>query len=47
MPNWDPLDPVSTQQRKEILWLVASRENSPGQVAEYQIEYPFWRFKEI
>ncbi len=47
MPNWDPLDETSTHQRKDILWLVASRENSPGQVAEYQVEYPFWRFKEI
>lgn len=46
-PNWDPLDPDSTKNRKNILWMVASRENSPGQVAEYQLEYPFWRFKEI
>lgn len=47
MPNWDPLDPDSTQQRKDILWLVASRENSPGRIAEYQVDYPFWRFKEM
>lgn len=46
-PEWDPLDPVSTEQRKNVLWLVASRENSPGQVAEYRIDYPFWRFQEI
>jgi replicative DNA helicase len=47
MPNWDPLNPASTERRKDILWLVASRENSPGRVAEYQLDYPFWRFKEI
>lgn len=46
-PNWDPLDPESAKQRKDILWLVASRENSPGKIAEYQIDYPFWRFIEI
>jgi replicative DNA helicase len=46
-PNWDPLDPASSRQRKDILWLVASRENSPGKIAEYQIDYPFWRFNEI
>ena len=46
-PNWDPLEPVTDQGRKNILWLVASRENSPGQVAEYQLDYPFWRFKEV
>jgi len=46
-PNWDPLEPVSTEQRKNVLWLVASRENSPGQVAEYRIDYPYWRFQEI
>jgi replicative DNA helicase len=47
MPDWDPLDPAPPEQRKDILWLVASRENSPGQVAEYRIEYPYWRFREI
>jgi replicative DNA helicase len=47
MPNWDPLDPVSSMQRQNVLWLVASRENSPGQVAEYKIDYPYWRFQEV
>lgn len=46
-PNWDPLDPSSTRDRKNVLWMVASRENSPGKVAEYQLEYPYWRFKEL
>jgi KaiC/GvpD/RAD55 family RecA-like ATPase len=46
-PNWDPLAPISVEQRKSILWMVASRESSPGQVAEYALDYPFWRFNEM
>lgn len=46
-PNWDPLEPIADHGRKSILWLVASRENSPGQVAEYRLDYPFWRFAEV
>lgn len=29
------------------IWLVASREMSPGLVAEYQVEFPFWSFREL
>jgi replicative DNA helicase len=29
------------------LWLVASREMSPGKVADYQVEFPYWSFREI
>jgi replicative DNA helicase len=47
LPEWDPLDPVSTQERKSTLWLVASRENSPGIIAEYILEYPYWGFREL
>ena len=46
-PSWDPLDPFSSGERKSILWLVASRENSPGRVSEYALEYPYWGFKEV
>lgn len=46
-PDWDPLDPISSTERKSTLWLVASRENSPGKVGEYTMEYPFWRFREV
>ncbi|MFO7783200.1 MAG: DnaB-like helicase C-terminal domain-containing protein [Desulfatiglandales bacterium] len=46
VPHWDPLDPVSTAERKSGLWLVASRENSPGRIAEYVLEYPYWGFRE-
>ncbi len=47
MPDWDPLDPGSTRERKNHLWMVASRENNPGQVAQYQLDYPYWCFREI
>jgi len=47
MPDWDLLDPISTVKRKSTLWLAASRENSPGKVAEYSLEYPYWGFREI
>jgi len=29
------------------LWLVASREMSPGRVAEYEVDFPYWGFKEL
>lgn len=47
MPRWDPLDPASTEHRDSVLWLVASRENNPGRVADYRLDYPYWRFREI
>ena len=28
------------------LWLVASREHSPGPVADYRVDYPFWGLSE-
>ena len=45
-PNWNLLDPLSTTERKTTLWLVASRENSPGKIAEYVLDFPFWGFRE-
>jgi replicative DNA helicase len=47
MPDWDPVDPISNKERESSLYLVASRENSPGKVAPYLLEYPFWGFKEL
>ncbi|MCG2716053.1 MAG: DNA helicase, partial [Candidatus Marinimicrobia bacterium] len=47
LPDWDPLDPISTEERKSTLWMVASRENSPGKIAVYVMEYPYWGFIEI
>jgi len=32
--------------RKNSLWLVASREHSPGHIASYTLDYPFWGFTE-
>jgi len=46
MPSWDPLAPTAAGPRQSTLWMVASREASPGQVAEYELDYPYWRFKE-
>ncbi|MFO7737491.1 MAG: DnaB-like helicase C-terminal domain-containing protein [Desulfatiglandaceae bacterium] len=46
LPDWDLLDPISTKERKTTLWMVASRENSPGKIASYALEYPFWGFRE-
>ncbi len=45
-PDWDPLSSVAEQKRKNKLWLVASREHSPGLVAEYEVDYPYWGFVE-
>ncbi len=45
-PSWDPLAPIPSEEKKSALWLVASRENSPGKIAEYLLEYPFWGFIE-
>lgn len=45
-PDWDPLSSVREQQQKNKLWLVASREHSPGLVAEYGVDYPYWGFVE-
>jgi replicative DNA helicase len=46
LPDWDLLDPISKKERKSTLWMVASRENSPGKIASYTVEYPFWGFRE-
>ena len=46
-PDWNSLDPISSKnERKNTLWLAASRENSPGKIAEYMLDYPFWGFRE-
>lgn len=46
-PGWDPLEPFSSGERRSTLWLVASRENNPGKIADYELEYPYWGFKEL
>ena len=47
IPDWDPVYPISSTERLSTLWLVASRENNPGKIAVYQLEYPYWGFKEL
>jgi len=46
-PDWDSLDSAPHQQRQNKLWLVASREHTPGLVASYGLDYPYWGFTEL
>lgn len=46
MPAWNPINPTPSEERKSMLYLAASRENNPGKIAEYILEYPFWGFRE-
>lgn len=46
LPDWAPFDSSPLDQRTNSLWLVASREHSPGKIAEYRLDYPFWGFEE-
>lgn len=46
-PAWNPLDPFSSGERRSTLWLVASRESSPGKIGEYVLDYPYWAFREV
>ncbi|MGD2271278.1 MAG: DnaB-like helicase C-terminal domain-containing protein [Desulfobacterales bacterium] len=47
IPNWDPIDPISTAARESTLWLAASRENNPGKIGVYRLEFPYWSFREV
>ncbi len=46
LPQWDPFSNAPPEQRENALWLVASREHTPGLIGSYQLDYPFWGFKE-
>jgi hypothetical protein len=46
IPNWDPIDPISTAARESTLWMAASRENNPGKIGVFRLEYPYWSFSE-
>ncbi|MHB8810405.1 MAG: DnaB-like helicase C-terminal domain-containing protein [Desulfobulbaceae bacterium] len=46
LPSWDPFDSGPLAQRVNSLWLVASREHSPGKIADYRLDYPYWGFEE-
>jgi replicative DNA helicase len=45
-PDWEQIQTDSGEHRKNRLWLVASREQSPGLVADYVVDYPYWGFTE-
>jgi replicative DNA helicase len=47
LPDWNPVDPISSKERVSSLWLVASRENSPGKIASYRLAFPHWGFVEL
>lgn len=47
LPEWDPFDNTPPENRTNQLWLVASREQTPGKISSYQLDYPYWGFKEI
>ncbi len=46
-PDWDQQSAMDGSRRDNHLWLVASREHSPGLIATYRLDYPFWGFSEI
>jgi hypothetical protein len=47
LPEWEPIDIKAGTERINSLWLVASRENSPGLIARYRLDFPYWGFSEI
>ena len=47
MPHWNAFNPITTEERQSTLWMVASRENSPGKIADYRLDYPYWGFSEL
>ncbi len=47
LPDVEHEQPPADAGRKSDLWLVASREHSPGLVSAYQLDYPYWGFKEV
>ena len=47
LPDWDAVDIKAGTERINSLWLVASRENSPGLIAKYRLVFPYWGFSEI
>jgi len=47
LPEWEPIDIKTGTERVNSLWLVASRENSPGLIAKYNLDFPYWGFSEI
>jgi archaellum biogenesis ATPase FlaH len=46
LPEWEAVDIKAETERINSLWLVASRENSPGLIARYRLDFPYWGFTE-
>lgn len=46
LSDWNSFDSGPMDQRINSLWLVASREQSPGKIADYRLDYPYWGFEE-
>jgi replicative DNA helicase len=46
LPEWEPIDIKKETERFNALWLVASREKSPGLIARYRLDFPYWGFVE-
>ena len=47
LPEWNPIDIKEGAERINSLWLVASREYSPGLIARFRLDYPYWGFTEV
>ena len=47
LPEWEPIDVRDGTERINSLWLVASRERSPGLIAKYRLDFPYWGFTEL
>lgn len=45
LPRWDHMQ-EEMQERINALWLVGSREHSPGLIGNYRLDYPYWGFTE-
>lgn len=46
-PDWQVGENLPLDERCNSLWLVASRENSPGRIGRYRLDFPFWGFSEV
>jgi KaiC/GvpD/RAD55 family RecA-like ATPase len=45
-PSTDTAEPAGLAEKSNTLCLVASREQSPGLIADYHLDYPYWGFTE-
>lgn len=45
LPKWNHMKD-EMMERVNMLWLVGSREHSPGLIGNYVLDYPYWGFRE-